>query len=456
MYLSIMHFFVSNIIKNAIRTVFLALFFCGSLYAQSYFNLSSTKDHQSVRFKLISNLIVLPVEINGVELSFILDTGVNKPILFDLTSADSLELKDTKVIYIRGLGGGEAIKAYKAEGNTFRIKKDVVNYNEDIYLILDQNINFSPRLGVPIHGIIGFELFRDFVVEINYSRKRIKFHRPGTYKHKTCRRCQTFPLDLIHNKPYIRATVDLNGEKDVGVKLLIDSGSSDALWLFEKEEEALVTPENHFEDFLGRGLSGSIYGDRARVGKLQIGKFELKDAKVAFPDSISIQHLQNLNERDGSLGAEVLKRFNAVFDYKGGKITLRRNRYFKQPFKYNMSGIELQHNGIRVVKELESGIRRGRNGDSPGEGVEIRLSRFFKYSLHPAFEIAEIRDGSPAFIAGLQKGDIILSVNGKPTYKRSLPEVTEMLNVKPGKKIRLMVEREEKNLQFVFELQKVL
>ncbi|RNL69230.1 PDZ domain-containing protein [Sinomicrobium pectinilyticum] len=437
-------------------TVFSVLFFCISSPAQSKFSLPSGKDYHSVRFRLISNLIVLPVEINGVELSFILDTGVNKPILFDLSSADSLQLKNTEVIYIRGLGGGEAIKAYRAKNNTFRIKKDIVNYNEDIYLILDQEINFAPRLGIPIHGIIGFELFRDFVVEINYARKRIKFYRPGTHEHDRCRKCQTFPLDIIHNKPYLQATVDLNGLSDVEVKLLIDSGSSDALWLFRKEDEGLVTPENYFEDFLGRGLSGSIYGDRARVEKLQLGQFELKEAKVAFPDSVSIQHLQNLSERDGSLGAEVLKRFNVTLDYGERKITLRRNRYFRDPFKYNMSGIELQHNGIRLVKELESGIKRGRSEDTGSEGIEIRLNRFFKYALHPAFEIVEIREESPAALAGLRTGDIILSVNGKPTYKYSLPEVTEMLNVKAGKKIRLLVEREGKRMRFDFELEKVL
>src|SRR5690606_14612711 len=251
-------------------------------------------------------------------------------------------------------------------------------------------------------------------------------------------------------------TVDLNGLSDVEVKLLIDSGSSDALWLFRKEDEGLVTPENYFEDFLGRGLSGSIYGDRARVEKLQLGQFELKEAKVAFPDSVSIQHLQNLSERDGSLGAEVLKRFNVTLDYGERKITLRRNRYFRDPFKYNMSGIELQHNGIRLVKELESGIKRGRSEDTGSEGIEIRLNRFFKYALHPAFEIVEIREESPAALAGLRTGDIILSVNGKPTYKHSLPEVTEMLNVKAGKKIRLLVEREGKRMRFDFELEKVL
>ena len=34
-------------------------------------------------FKLINNLIIIPVEVNGVTLSFLLDTGVSKPIIFN-------------------------------------------------------------------------------------------------------------------------------------------------------------------------------------------------------------------------------------------------------------------------------------------------------------------------------------------------------------------------------------
>ena len=158
-------------------------------------------------------------------------------------------------------------------------------------------------------------------------------------------------------------------DNSIPVKLLIDSGSSDALWLFEDRKENILLPSKYFDDFLGRGLSGSIYGRRSRVEKLQIGSFSLKNAKVAFPDSSSVKYIKNIKERNGSLGSEVLKRFNVIFDYKNRRLTLKKNRHFKAPFKYNMSGIELQHNGIRYVKELESNIQGLlRDDDNPHGG----------------------------------------------------------------------------------------
>ncbi len=64
-------------------------------------------DKDKIGFKLINNLIVIPVEINGVELSFLLDTGVTKPIIFNfLNIAEDLQINQTDKIYIRGLGEG--------------------------------------------------------------------------------------------------------------------------------------------------------------------------------------------------------------------------------------------------------------------------------------------------------------------------------------------------------------
>ncbi|WP_420882850.1 hypothetical protein [Tenacibaculum soleae] len=60
---------------------------------------------------------------NNHYLSFILDTGVSKTILFNLTENDSIGLNNIKKVFIRGLGDGEPIEALLSKENKFRIKK---------------------------------------------------------------------------------------------------------------------------------------------------------------------------------------------------------------------------------------------------------------------------------------------------------------------------------------------
>ena len=53
--------------------------------------------------------------------------------------------------------------------------KDLPNsLKQDIYVVLDSKINFTSRLGVLVHCIIGYNIFKDFVVEINYRSKYIR------------------------------------------------------------------------------------------------------------------------------------------------------------------------------------------------------------------------------------------------------------------------------------------
>ena len=75
--------------------LFFTIFFCSN--AQNGFHFQEkNKRKQRVSFKLINNLIVIPVAINGQNLSFILDTGVNKTIIFNLSKNDSIDLLNTK------------------------------------------------------------------------------------------------------------------------------------------------------------------------------------------------------------------------------------------------------------------------------------------------------------------------------------------------------------------------
>lgn len=412
-------------------------------------------EKDKISFKLVNNLIVIPIEVNGVPLSFLLDTGVSKAIIFNFVNLSSdLKINKTEQIFLRGLGEGDSVEALKSKDNIFKIG-DAVSIGQDVFAIFDPSLNFTPQLGIPIHGIIGYDLLKDFVVEINYSKKQIVLYDPEFYKPKSCRKCETFDLDFSSKKPFIDGSVKVIGnEQYVPVKLLIDSGGSDALWLFNDEEKNINVPDKFFKDFLGRGLSGSVYGKRSKINKFSIGSFLLENVNTAFPDSSSISFAKKFKERNGSLGGEILKRFNVIFDYSNKKISLRKNSNFKEPFNYNKSGISLEHSGMRVVKTSNKTAKMpyGTTNNSAGGNI-INFSESHKYALAPSFAIVELRKDSPAERAGLKLDDIILSVNNKDVHLYSIQEVTQLFYGPNGKRIKLIVDRNGVQMKFSFQLE---
>lgn len=425
------------------------------IFSQTY-ELPQGESFQKVKFKLVNNLIVFPVAVNGVELTFLLDSGVSKPILFNLSDQDSIPINNVSEIIIKGLGGSEPIKALSSTNNTFRIG-NAENSGQLLYVVMDRELNLSPKLGLPVHGIIGYDLFRDFVVEINYTSQYLKLHKPDTYQIKKDKRIKTVALRIVDNKAYVKAQVFLENKQRIPVKLLVDSGSSDAIWLFESEEKGLGVPKKNYYEFLGQGLGGSIYGKRTRLAGVGLAGFRMKDAKAAFPDKHYFKAITSFGDRNGSLGGELLKRFTLVFNYTKGTLSLRKNRFFKNPFNFNMSGIDLQHNGVRYISEsIGDGRGLAVNNESKSFGdVQLLFENSTRLSLVPQIVVSGIRNGSPAYEAGLQQGDIILAVNGKRVHHYKLQHVLKMLNEKIGKRIKVLVARNENNLLLSYVLKDV-
>lgn len=397
------------------------------------------------------------MEVNGKELNFILDSGVGATILFNINNKDSLQLNNMQKIKLKGLGSEDAIDAILSKENTFRIK-NIKGVNQSLYVVFDDSFDLSSKLGITIHGIIGYDILKDFIVKINYNLKKLTFYNTEKYSYKKCKKCEIFSLEFNKLKPFINVGVKLDSlsNRITKVKLLIDSGGSDAMWLFENTHPNITAPKKYFNDLLGEGLSGSIYGKRAYVKGLVLGKFELKKPTVSFPDSASISHALQFKSRNGSLGANILKRFIVTFDYKNKKITLRKGTSFSKPFRYNMSGIELAYNGKLLVKEQDfSNIALSKRSEGDFQS-NVVLNYNYKYTFKPTYKIFKLRKGSPAHKAGLQENDIVIKINGKYTFNLKLEEIVEKFYDKEHKKIKLVIERNGKDYEYQFELENIL
>lgn len=439
--------------KRFLFSLFLLL--SNLLWSQGNFEFAKNKVSDKVNFKLINNLILVPVKVNNVPLTFLLDTGASSTVIFSFEDTDSIELFNYQVIKLRGLGKGEPVDALKSDGNTIQIGK-ATSTNQTIYVVFDGALSFSSRLGYPVHGIIGADFLKDFVVEINNSRERMRFTLAEHFKKRSCRKCVEKNLVIYKNKPYVAAQFI---EEDTlrNVNLLIDSGSGDGLWLFENSEEGIRVPEGAFEDYLGLGINGSIYGKRSKVDGFVLGQYELEQVNTSYPDIEFLDVIEDLGNRNGSIGGEILKRFNWTIDYKNSHLTLKKNSFFKDPFHYNMSGLTLQHGGFALVKE-RSGIKPDAYNLNQNETMNVfslNLSSNIELNLKQLFEVIEVRENSPASLAGVRVGDEILEVNRKPAYQYTLNELNQLFYNKEGKIIRMKILRNGVEQQVKFELKDI-
>ena len=312
-------------------------------------------------------------------------------------------------------------------------------------------------MGVTIHGIIGYKLFKDAIVHINYISKRIYFYNPQFYKYNRCRKCQTFPLQFFRNKPFIDAKIKLDtiGNTLTDVKLLIDTGGSEAIWLFENSKEEIQTPIKHFNDVLGEGISGTIYGKKSRIKEVSIGKFRIKNPTASFLDSTTTIYARQFKERNGSIGGNILKRFKIWVDYKNKKIILKKSASFRGGFEYNMSGLDLVYNGKVLVKEkLSTNFSNVfSTGDSKStEANTVTLISTYRYRFKPSYKVKHVLENSPAGLAGIRKGDIILSINGIKVHKLTLKQLLGKFQSGNKRKIRMTIERLGVKMKFQFRL----
>ncbi len=389
-------------------------------YAKRFVPLKKNKSEKIILpFKLINNLIVVKMTVNNSsDLNFILDTGLKNTIVTELSYYDTLEIKHARLTTLNGLGGDSPLKVYESTGNTFDFGKVEIE-NQNLYVMAEKVFHISELLGIPIHGIIGHSVLKDYISDINYVQRRIVLYKSADYEFKPGGRWDSHDIELIGEKPYIYCTIVTHESDTVNVKMLLDTGASQAMWLDKNSHDKIVLPDKSVETHLGMGLNGAITGSVGLINNIILGRYNLKQPFCAFPDSSSLHAYTNKDNRNGSIGSNILRKFRVVIDYEKKKLYLRRSSYFSNKFFFNVSGLEI---------------------GTPIPGI-------------PVYEVYNINKSSNAYKSGLRKKDQVISINNKDLIDMTLSDINGYIEEKQGRKLYLKVLRGNKEINITFRLE---
>lgn len=384
------------------------------------FDIIGGKNKISFPFESYNNLIVVPVILNHrMPLRFVLDTGVRTSILTDRTFSDILNISYARKIPLVGADGDREIVAYVANGISLKLP-GVVGQGQALLVLEEDYLQLKNYLGTEVHGILGYELFNRFIVEIDYENSMLTLHEPYSYKPK--RKRNVIHLEVQDTKPYIHTNFQLQDGTTINAKLMLDTGASHSLLLDMDSHPELKLPEKVVRANLGRGLGGDINGYIGRIGSIEFGKYSFDNVITSWPDRGSFANILRRTGRQGTLGGGLLSRFTVVIDYFNGNLYYRKNQNFNNQFEYDMSGIEIRATGQKLNH----------------------------------FIISQLRKDSPATKVDLQLGDEIVAINGHLTKELTLGEVNSFFRSREGRKIRLELLRDDQKIVRKIRLERAI
>ena len=359
-----------------------------------------------IPFETTNNLVILRGSINGSKpLDFILDTGASTSVISDSRAKDlGLKLEGKTDATTQG-GSIEASFVKGVSLNLSGIEFPAMT------LAAIRLSGLEAGLGRKIDGILGYEIFNRFVVEIDYVSKVVTFYEPEVYKYSG--RGEIIPISIEDNTPFV--TGRIAGPKLIKGNFLIDTGAPGILNIagpFAAKHQLLDSVPHTISITSGALLAGRSTGKIGRLKSFQMGRLVIENPLVNFSqDTAGSEGDEASTEYGGLIGGEILRRFKLIIDYSRKQIILETNRSHSEPYEFDMSGMSLA-----VASEDFKTVR-----------------------------VRALVENSPATEAGLRVGDIITAIDGKSVAKLTLEQIRRMFRHE-GRRYSLKIKRNESSL----------
>jgi hypothetical protein len=394
--------------------------FCGFAQMPGVFMDRKAK-RVEIPFERQGNFIIVKVVFQGLfPLRFILDTGAEHTILTKKEIPQLLGIPFDRSISLMGTDMKTEVIAHIVR----KVKLQLTNvlFIKDILVLDDDYFEFDKFSGLDVHGVLGAEAFRGYVLKFDFPKQLITMYDPSVFKASDHRNYEELPIEIVRTKPYLTTTAQINNTSSAKLKLLLDTGAALSLLLHTYSTPELSLPTTVIKGNIGTGLGGELEGFVGRIKSLNVGKNKLVEPVSNFQELNALSDSTFINGRNGLIGGEILSRFNFIIDFNNEKLYLQPNRYFKQKFSYDKSGLVLVAGG----------------------------------SLLSIYTVHEVMPNSPASEAGFQKGDELTRINMLPCRFYSLGEVNRKLQSRTGRKYHIAFLRNGQNMKTTLKLRDLI
>ena len=324
---------------------------------------------------------------NPAPLNFILDSG-SGGISLDSSTVQEFQIPiratDTTISGIAGIKKVPFSFDRKLFMGTFPTEH--VDFYVNDYSLL------SSTYGEKIDGIIGYGLLSRYIFNIDFDSAQIRVYRPGSFIYDD-EGAVLHPslLRLAAQKLTIR------DRKKTRASFYMDTGAGLCLLLSEKfvKDSSVLLGKRKPVITQAEGLGGKKAMRLTVIKQVKIGPYQFKNVPVhLYSDD---NNILSYPYTMGLLGNDLMRRFNITFNYPAGVIHIVPNTHFYDSFDYAYTGMSL-------------------------------------YSVEEDIVIDDIEKGSPADLAGLKNGDILISVGGNVSgnvqqYKNLLQNYKEPVRV---------------------------
>jgi hypothetical protein len=242
---------------------------------------------------------------------------------------------------------------------------------------IEQWDDLELREGKVIAGFLGVNLFRRYVVDIDYPNRTLSIFEPENFVYAGPGERVT--LTQKHGAALFHAVLQLAGHDPISCELAIDSGTYSALRLYRPfvEKHHLLQEKLPGIDSFGFGLGGEFSERLGRVASLKSGALEIKEPVTAF--STAIGGATSGHSYDGPIGGEILRHFRVILDYPHQRAILEPASNFAEPWESDTGGA--------IFHATDSSLT--------------------------TVSIGHVLDNAPVAASGLKEGDVISSVNGQ-------------------------------------------